>query len=202
MVFRTQIVLSLSLLVLVFLALLPILPYPMVIQVTTMLEFSPLEDLFVPPYQHPLDQAIRRQRQEVQELQLNCEKVVSYKMLLPDLSVYDDILLTADYHNLMFFLETSNRHSLTIRQACAVESATRYSGRNVVLGLSSDMLDICNKKMLPVLAMPNLLLVRLNTSLLVNNTPLQKVWDDGRIARSCCSIIHISDLLRMAVVYR
>ena len=202
MVVKTQIVVSLSLVVLVLLALLPILPYPMVIQVTTMLEFSPLEDLFVPPYQHPLDQAIRRQRQEVQELQLNCEKVVSYKMLLPDLSVYDDILLTADYHNLMFFLETSNRHSLTIRQACAVESAVRYSGRNVVLGLSSDMLDICNKKMLPVLAMPNLLLVRLNTSLLVNNTPLQKVWDDGRIARSCCSIIHISDLLRMAVLYR
>ena len=206
MLVKTQLIVSLFLIALVFLALIPTLPYNRVMKVTSLLrahlEFSPMEDIFVPPYKDPLQQAISRQKVEVYDRQRNCTTAGLDNLSLPDLSLYDDTLLTTDYTTLMFFLLTSTRPTLTIRQVCAVESGVRYSGRTVVLAITSDTLDICSNKIIPILAMPNLLLVKVNTSLLVKNTPLQKVWDDGRVARSCCSIIHTSDMLRMAVLYR
>ena len=110
--------------------------------------------------------------------------------------------METDSHQLMYFLETSDKPGLTIRQACAVESAVRQSGRNVILLMTSDRLDVCSEKMLPVLSLPHLLVAHLNTSLLVSKTPLQPMFEDGRVDRSCCGMIHRSDILRMAVTYR
>ena len=123
-------------------------------------------------------------------------------MFLPDLAQFDDILLESDYHKLMFFLETSDKPGLTIRQACAVESAIGASGRSVVLLMTSATVDVCSDKLEPVLGLPNLLLAHLNSSLLIEGTPLQPMFDDGRVERSCCRMIHFSDIFRMAVLYR
>ena len=123
-------------------------------------------------------------------------------MFLPDLSAFDAILLEHDYHNLMFCLETSGRPSLTIRQACAIESAQRASGRVVILAMSSQTADVCNPNVASVLGIGNLLIVHLNRTLLVSGTSLQGVWDDGRMNKSCCEMIHTSDIGRMAIVHR
>ena len=66
-----------------------------------------------------------------------------------------------------------------------------------------------------------MLFVNMNTSLLIrlksqilatlstqlteyhfSSTPLEKMYRDGRIQNSCCQIIHHSDTLRLAILYR
>ena len=56
--------------------------------------------------------------------------------------------------------------------------------------------------MATLLSIPNLLVLHLNSSLLVTNTSLQPMFDDGRVNRTCCKAIHYSDIYRMAVLYR
>ena len=143
-----------------------------------------------------------KQKEEIQHLQKDCAKFGVENIFLTDLSEFDDILLEEDSHKLMFFLETSGKPGLTIRQACAMESAEGRSGRNVILLMTSPTVDVCSEKILPVLSLPNLLIVNTNSSLLVNTTPLQPMFDDGRVNRSCCTTIHLSDIYRMAVLYR
>ena len=152
--------------------------------------------------QNPLQYVIGRQKEEIVHLQRNCPKFGTENMFLTDLSEFDDILLETDSHKMMFFLETSGKPGLTIRQACAVESAEGRSGRSVILLMTSATVDVCSDKLLPVLHLPNLMIAHLNQSLLVNTTPLQPMFDDGRVNRSCCSMIHKSDIFRMAVLYR
>ena len=149
-----------------------------------------------------LEDEISKQKAEIVYLQRNCPKFGTENLFLPDLSKYDKELLASDSHKLMFFLETSGRPHLTIRQACALESAEASSGRLVLLLMNSDILDVCDSKLAPVLSLPGLLFAHLNHSLLVQETPLLRIWEDGRINKSCCSMIHNSDLLRMAVTYR
>ena len=153
--------------------------------------------------QHPpLLSVISRQKDEIQSLQTNCTKLGVENIHLPDLSMLDSTLLGTESDQLMFFLETGDKPGLTIRQACAVESAEGRSGRSVILLMTSATVDVCSDKLLPVLHLPNLLVSHLNDSLLVTTTPLQPMFDDGRVNRSCCSMIHMSDIFRMAVLYR
>ena len=122
-----------------------------------------------------------------------------------------------DSHKLMFFLETSGSSALTIRQACALESAARKSGRKVFLLMTSDTLNVCAEQVLvqkkiappnisfqmkPLLSVPNLLVVHINHTLLVEKTPLQAMFDDGRVDGTCCKTIHLSDIFRLAVLFR
>lgn len=51
-------------------------------------------------------------------------------------------------------------------------------------------------------SVPNILVFHLNISLLTTNTPLAKMFRDGRVEESCCKTIHYSDILRLAVLYR
>ena len=161
-----------------------------------------MPDIIQRTLQKPLQYRVGRQKEEIQQLQYNCPKFGVENMFLPDLSQFDDILLESDPHKLMFFLETSDKPSLTIRQACALESAEGRSGRSVILLMTSATVDVCNDKLVPILGLPNLLLAHLNTSLLITGTPLQPMFDDGRVERSCCTMIHTSDIFRMAVLYR
>ena len=51
-------------------------------------------------------------------------------------------------------------------------------------------------------SVPNILVFHLNISLLTTNTPLAKMFRDGRVEESCCKTIHFSDIFRLAVLYR
>ena len=166
------------------------------------LQLPTMPDIIQRTLKKPLQYEAGRQKEKIKQLQINCPKFGMENMFLPDLSLLDDILLEADPHKLMFFLETSGKPSLTIRQACALESAEGRSGRSVILLMTSPTVDVCNDKLIPVLGLPNLLVAHLNTSLLITGTPLQPMFDDGRVKRSCCTMIHTSDIFRMAVLYR
>ena len=56
--------------------------------------------------------------------------------------------------------------------------------------------------MASLLSIPNLLVLHLNSSLLVSQTALQPMFDDGRVNQTCCKTIHYSDIFRMAAIYR
>ena len=56
--------------------------------------------------------------------------------------------------------------------------------------------------MMSLLSVPNLLVIHLNATLLVSQTALQPMFDDGRVNRTCCKTIHKSDIFRMAAIYR
>ena len=49
---------------------------------------------------------------------------------------------------------------------------------------------------------PGVLVFHLNVSLLTEGTPLEAMFLDGRVNKSCCKTIHYSDILRLAVLYR
>ena len=153
--------------------------------------------------QHPpLLSVISRQKDEIQNLQKYCSELGVKNIDLPDLSMFDSTLLGTESDQLMFFLETGDKPGLTIRQACAVESAVIRSGRSVILLMSSVTINVCSQKLLYILSLPKLLVAHLNHTLLVHTTPLQPIYEDGRLDRSCCRMIHSSDILRMAVTYR
>ena len=46
---------------------------------------------------------------------------------------------------------------------------------------------------------PGVLVFHLNVSLLTEGTPLESMFLDGRVNKSCCKTIHYSDILRLAV---
>ena len=60
-------------------------------------------------------------------------------MTLPHLRDFDEILKDHDSQQLLFFLETSDASQVTVRQACALESAAKISGRVVVVLLTSSV---------------------------------------------------------------
>ena len=53
-----------------------------------------------------------------------------------------------------------------------------------------------------LLSLDNILVAHINHSLLVNNTPLQNMFDDGRVDNTCCKTIHLSDIFRLAIMNR
>ena len=53
-----------------------------------------------------------------------------------------------------------------------------------------------------VLSVGNVVVAHMNHSLIVRDTPLQKMFDDGRVDSTCCKTIHLSDIFRLAVLYR
>ena len=88
------------------------------------------------------------QKQQIQEYQTKCSKKCHRYLELINLAQVDDLLMREDSHKLMFFLETSGSSALTIRQACALESAARKSGRKVFLLMTSDTLNVCAEQVL------------------------------------------------------
>ena len=149
----------------------------------------------------PLRPMIQFQQQSIFLLQSSCAVNKDLEYDLPDLSSADDLILSHNHNHLAFLLETSGRSHLSVRQACAVESAARHSGRNVLLLMVTQRIKVC-PMMDMLLNSDNLLLLSLNTSLLVRNTPVEAIWDDRRINSTCCKTIHLSDIYRMVVLYR
>ena len=82
----------------------------------------------------PLQFAIFKQQQDLEEAMLQCKTPNSpANMSLTDLMDLDEILKEHDSKKLLFFLETSDKSQVTVRQSCALESAAKFSGRTVVL---------------------------------------------------------------------
>ena len=98
------------------------------------------------PFMSPYQLVNYEQKQQISIQQRRCSKKCHRNLKLPNLFQIDDLLLAEDSHRLMFFLETSGASSLTIRQACAVESAARVSARKVFLLMTSHTVDICEDK--------------------------------------------------------
>ena len=74
-----------------------------------------------------------------------CVKNRSFLVNLLDLSSVDPMLQTFSPDENVFFLETSGRPTLNIRQVCAIESSCRTSGRNVFLLMMSESIDVCSE---------------------------------------------------------
>ena len=161
-----------------------------------------VRDIFLRLWLSPIKFRIYKQREEVHIKQSHCGQHTQVLLQLPDLAQVDSVLLDMDHHHLVFLLETSGKNTLTVRQGCAVESAARGSGRTVVLLMTARSVDVCDKKMESLLLVSNHLVVHLNTSLLVSTTPLHNMFADGRVGSSCCKTIHLSDIFRIAALYR
>ena len=98
------------------------------------------------PFMSPYQLVAYKQKQQISTHQRICSKKCHRDLKLLNLFSIDELLLAEDSHKLMFFLETSGASSLTIRQACAVESAARISARKVFLLLTSQTINICEEK--------------------------------------------------------
>ena len=98
------------------------------------------------PFMSPYLLVAYKQKQQILTQQSKCSKKCHRDMKILNLFSIDELLLAEDSHKLMFFLETSGASSLTIRQACAVESAARISARKVFLLLTSQTINICEEK--------------------------------------------------------
>ena len=151
----------------------------------------------------PWDLAVFLQKQEISSDQAHCNSTHDPTIfhVLPDMAEFDEMLLS-EANKFAFFLETSDSMEWTVRQACAVESATKHSGRRVVLLVTAPHLVVCSARMRRILELPGLLVARINSSLLVSDTPLLPMFTDGRVNNSCCKTVHYSDIYRLAVLYR
>ena len=86
----------------------------------------------------PLHFAVFKQQQALEAAMFKCRTSSSPEnMTLPHLRDFDEILKEHDSQNLLFFLETSDASQLTVRQSCALESAAKFSGRVVLLLMTS-----------------------------------------------------------------
>ena len=105
-----------------------------------------IRDAIMRTFKDPLQFMSFKQNQEFHYKHAFCAKSKDVELVLPDLSSLDSILLEMDHHHLSFLLETSGASQLTVRQACAVESAVRNSGRNVVLLMTALTVSVCSEK--------------------------------------------------------
>ena len=94
------------------------------------------------PYQF----IVHKQKIEIQKYKNKCSKKCNRNVDLINLKQIDEMLIKLNSHKLMFFLETSGSSALTIRQACAVESAAQHSGRKVILLMTSDTVNVCEEQ--------------------------------------------------------
>ena len=90
--------------------------------------------------------ALQEQNKALFSSQKECGMSGSHLVKLLDLSTFDTFLQTFSPAENVFYLETSGRPSLNIRQVCAIESACRNSGRNVFLLLLSENIDVCSEE--------------------------------------------------------
>ena len=151
----------------------------------------------------PWHLAVFLQKQELGTAQDLCNSTDDPTVfhVLPNMAEFDEMLLS-EANKFAFFLETSDSMEVTVRQACAVESAVKHSGRPVVLLVTAPHLAACTARMRRLLELPGLLVARINSSLLVSDTPLLPMFTDGRVDSSCCKTVHYSDIYRLAVLYR
>lgn len=103
--------------------------------------------------------------------------------------------------NPIFFIETSKRPYLLTRQACAIESAVKYSGRTPVLLMWSPNLNPSeNNQTCQILKLGGVQIFTFDFNEMVKDTPLEHVLPE--LERNKAVVMHASDMLRQIVVFK
>ena len=103
----------------------------------------------------------------------------------------------------MFFLETSGRSWITPREACCLESASRMSNLQVTVLLISSFLDLNeNSSCYLFQQYPNIHFYTIDLQDAFQHTPLEKIIERKEFKTSQHKAIHLSDMLRLAIIYK
>lgn len=127
---------------------------------------------------------------------VNCEAEPGKVNLTP----FDQALIGK---NKIFFLETSGRPSFNPRQGCAIESAARVSGLDVVVMVKNDYLDLEDNVTCQLLAnLPQVHFHKFDLDNDLSNTPLEGFHKSEHLNSSKFPSTHLSDALRMVYLYK
>ena len=103
----------------------------------------------------------------------------------------------------MFFLETSGRSWLTPREACALESAAKFSNLRVNILLTSPFLDTFdNSTCYLYMTVENVIFYTINLAKIFSRTPLEGFEKRKSLIDSQYRSVHLSDSLRLALIYK
>ena len=103
----------------------------------------------------------------------------------------------------MFFLETSGRSWLTPREACCLESASRMSNLQVTVILTSSFFSLQDNSSCYIYqSYPNIQFYTIDVKDTFKHTPLETILEKREFMTSQYQAVHLSDMLRLAIVYK
>ena len=103
----------------------------------------------------------------------------------------------------MFFLETTGRSWLTPREACALESAAKFSQLRVNMIFTSPFMDTFdNATCYLFMTVDNIQFYTVNLENIFGGTPLEGFHTRESIRQSKFRHVHLSDALRLALIYK
>ena len=103
----------------------------------------------------------------------------------------------------MFFLETTGRSWLTPREACALESAARFSQLRVNMIFTSPFMDTFdNSTCYLYMTVDNIHFYTVQLEKIFGGTPLEGFQARESVRASKFRHVHLSDALRLALVYK
>jgi len=156
-----------------------------------------------------------RQFQQFQLKYPHCQSNESVLYELPDiLTLNDDLIQRAkQYSNSsnqgfghppnLFFIETYGNDKLNGRQACAVESGCDISGRQTFVLFTTKQIDICTMEMVNLFYFKNPpIFLYVSPPEFAEDSIINRIWAENLISVNKNGNMHISDLLRMLVIYR
>lgn len=100
------------------------------------------------------------------------------------------------------FLETSAKSTLTLREACVIESAAYHNWQRNVTVLSISKLRVTPNHMRTLVRKRNINLQLLNLSALFEGTPLEVWYKMKLIKDSQYPVHHLSDAARLAILWK
>ena len=104
--------------------------------------------------------------------------------------------------NSIYFIETSGRMQLTLRQLCVIESAAKYHPNNSVYVLmTSPKMQDRNFEVIQK-DYKNLFAKYIHIPSLIQDSPLEQLWKQNDIQNSKYYISHLSDVLRFLVLHQ
>jgi len=102
-------------------------------------------------------------------------------------------------YNIFFIESDSNRNHFTWKDICSIESAAFHNPNAMIyvysLSAKFDKFDLTNRY-------SNINIRYLNIPMLFNQTPLMSWWQNGAIKQSSYKTVHLSDALRLALLYK
>ena len=103
----------------------------------------------------------------------------------------------------MYFIETSDRSWLTPREACSLESAALMSNLRINIIFTSSFLDLHdNSTCYLYQTVPNIHFYTVKLKDAFDDTPLERIYQREEFRNSKFRIIHLSDMLRTAIIYK
>ena len=103
----------------------------------------------------------------------------------------------------MYFLETSGRSWLTPREACSLESASIKSNLQVNIIFTSSFLDLHDNSTCYLYQnVTNIQFYTIKLKDAFEETPLERIYQRAEFLESNDRPTHLSDMLRVAIVYK